>query len=139
MKCNVAAFLSAIAVSQVCGFTTKADHSLGRINTTSKKSLTSRAFIPSPSAVSSSAMNMATVAETDVDYDIVKVDLSDDRDYPIYIGAEFDDAEAGKILRSHITGNRALLITNDLLEPMYLEKYENMLKEGGDIQIGKLK
>jgi 3-dehydroquinate synthase len=139
MKCNVAAFLSAIAVSQVSGFVTKAaDHSLGRITTTSKNSLTSRAFIPSASAVSSSAMNMATVADTDVDYDIVKVDLSDDRDYPIYIGAEFDDAEAGKIIRSHIKGNRALLITNDLLEPMYLEKYENMLKEGGGIQIDTL-
>ena len=30
---------------------------------------------------------------TDVDYDIVKVDLADGRDYPIYIGANFDEKE----------------------------------------------
>ena len=44
---------------------------------------------------------------------------------------------AGKMLRSHIKGNRALLVTNDLLAPIYLEKYERLLKEGGNIQIGK--
>ena len=38
---------------------------------------------------SSSALGMA---ETDA-YDVVKVDLDDGRDYPIYIGAEFDEAE----------------------------------------------
>lgn len=32
------------------------------------------------------------MAETDA-YDVVKVDLDDGRDYPIYIGAEFDEAE----------------------------------------------
>jgi hypothetical protein len=30
---------------------------------------------------------------TDVDYDVVKVDLSDGRDYPIYIGANFEEEE----------------------------------------------
>lgn len=41
------------------------------------------------------------------------------------------------MLRSHIKGNRALLITNDRIAPLHLEKYENLLKDGGDIQIGE--
>ncbi len=42
------------------------------------------------------------------------------------------------MLRSHIKGNRALLITNDSIAPLHLEKYENLLKDGGDeIQIGE--
>ena len=44
---------------------------------------------------------------------------------------------AGKILRSHVKGNRAFLITNDLLAPMYLDKYEELLKQGGDLTVGK--
>lgn len=44
---------------------------------------------------------------------------------------------AGKILRSHVQGNRALIVTNDRLAPLYLDKYEAMMKEGGDIQVGK--
>lgn len=38
---------------------------------------------------SSSALGMAETGA----YDVVKVDLDDGRDYPIYIGAEFDEAE----------------------------------------------
>ena len=37
--------------------------------------------------------NMATVETTDIEHDVVTVDLSDGRDYPIYIGAEFDDKQ----------------------------------------------
>jgi 3-dehydroquinate synthase len=80
----------------------------------------------------------AVETQTDSTYDVVTVDLSDGRDYPIFIGDGFDDEEAGKLLRSHIKGNRALLITNDKVGPLYLEKYEKLLKEGGDIQIGML-
>lgn len=72
------------------------------------------------------------------DFDIVKVDLADGRDYPIYIGAEFDQAEAGKMLRSHVKGKRVLVITNDKLAPLYLEKYEAMLKEDGELQVDTL-
>jgi 3-dehydroquinate synthase len=90
------------------------------------------------SDLSKTSLQMSTSAPADIDYDVVKVDLSDGRDYPIYIGDGFDDEEAGKLLRSHIKGNRALLITNDRLEPIFLEKYEKLLKEGGDIQIGEL-
>jgi len=64
-------------------------------------------------------------------YDIVKVDLSEGRDYPIYIGTGYDDDQAGKLLASHIDGRDALLITNDRISPMYLAKYESLLKLGG--------
>jgi 3-dehydroquinate synthase len=81
---------------------------------------------------------MSSSTATASEYDIVKVDLSDERDYPIYIGDSFSEDEAGKLLRSHIKGNRALLITNDQISPMYLEKYESMLKEEGTIQVDTL-
>jgi len=71
-------------------------------------------------------------------HDVVRVDLDNGRDYPIYIGADFDDIEAGKMLRSHIKGTRALLVTNDRIAPIFLEKYEKLLKEGGDKQIDTL-
>lgn len=85
-------------------------------------------------SVSSSSLSMA-------DFDEVRVDLSDGRDYPIYIGGKFDEEEASKMLRSHITGSRALLITNDRIDSLYLEKYEkllNMNEDGKDIKIDTL-
>mmetsp|Transcript_22551 Transcript_22551/g.34085 ORF Transcript_22551/g.34085 Transcript_22551/m.34085 type:complete len:429 (+) Transcript_22551:103-1389(+) len=69
---------------------------------------------------------------TSGDYDVVKVDLADERDYPIYIGAGYSDDEAAKILKSHVKGKQVLLVTNDKISPMYLEKYESILKQGGD-------
>lgn len=59
--------------------------------------------------------------------DVVKVDLSDGRDYPIYIGTSYTDDEAAEMLTSHVTGSKVLLITNDRIAPMYLEKYEKLL------------
>mmetsp|Transcript_12659 Transcript_12659/g.23727 ORF Transcript_12659/g.23727 Transcript_12659/m.23727 type:complete len:454 (-) Transcript_12659:114-1475(-) len=88
--------------------------------------------------VASSLFMSNTESITNTKYDTVKVDLSDGRDYPIYIGDGFDDVEAGKLLRSHITGKRALLITNDRIEQWYLEKYRNILQNGGEIQIDTL-
>jgi len=63
-------------------------------------------------------------------YDVVKVDLTDGRDYPIYIGSDFTDAEASALLRKHVHGKRVLLITNDRIAPMYLEKYQALM--GGE-------
>lgn len=124
---------------------------------------TSSAFVTNPATATSSTNSISTcnvpftrssVAETyspmtelgmsavetqaDSAYDTVRVDLSNGRDYPIYIGDGFDDKEAGELLRSHVEGNRALLITNDRISDWYLEKYEKMLKEGGDIQVDTL-
>lgn len=42
------------------------------------------------------------------------------------------------MLRSHITGTRALIVTNDRIAPIFLEKYETLLNEGGDKQIDTL-
>ncbi|CAB9529024.1 3-dehydroquinate synthase (Partial), partial [Seminavis robusta] len=71
-------------------------------------------------------------------YDIVKVDLDDGRDYPIYIGTGYDDGEAAQLLQSHIKGSKVLLITNDRIAPMYLEKYEQLLKQDSDLQVETL-
>lgn len=100
---------------------------------------TSVAFAPHPQskALSLSSLQMST-SSTKTDYDVVKVDLSDGRDYPIYIGAGFSDEEASEILKSHVKGNKALIITNDRISPMYLEKYESLLKMGGDIQVDSI-
>lgn len=68
-----------------------------------------------------------TVEESD-NYDVVKVDLTDGRDYPIYIGTSFTDEQISEMLTSHISGKQALIITNDRIAPMgYLEKYEKLL------------
>ena len=67
--------------------------------------------------------------EVDVDnYDVVRVDLTDGRDYPIYIGTSYTDEQISEMLTSHIHGKQALIITNDRIAPMgYLEKYEQLL------------
>ena len=60
------------------------------------------AFVPSSVhqgaavGVGSNAASATTLGMADSSsdsYDVVKVDLDDERDYPIYIGAEFDEAE----------------------------------------------
>lgn len=66
-------------------------------------------------------------------YDVVKVDLSDGRDYPIYIGTGYSDKEAAEMLTSHIEGTKALLITNDRISPMYLEKYESLIRQHKEV------
>jgi len=100
------------------------------------------AFVPKTSCrtCATNVMKRDMVASIDAktEHDVVRVDLSDGRDYPIYIGSHFDNEEAGKMLRSHIKGNRALLITNDRIAPLYLEKYEKLLREGGDIKVDTL-
>ncbi|KAL7551014.1 hypothetical protein ACHAWF_016569, partial [Thalassiosira exigua] len=65
--------------------------------------------------------------------DVVRVDLSDGRDYPIYIGSDFPDDEASSLLRSHVGGKRVLVITNDRIAPLYLEKYVRLLEGEGTV------
>lgn len=50
---------------------------------------------------------------------VVEVDLGD-RSYPIYIGAGL--LNQGELLRRHIAGKRALIVTNETIAPLYLEK-----------------
>lgn len=100
----------------------------------------SESFVPRiPSfAAKKAVVNRASLSASTDDCDVVRVELDNGRDYPIYVGAGFDDEKTGEILRSHIKGSRALLITNDRIAPMYLERYEKCLKSGGDIQIDTL-
>lgn len=142
MKCSINALLSLVAITSTSAFVMNAAGAsrsvaanANTINTCSAAFLKSDAIVP----CSSTSLTMSAVeAQTDSAYDVVKVELDDGRDYPIYIGDGFGDEEAGKLLRSHVKGNRALLITNDRISPMYLDKYEQMLKEGGDIQVDTL-
>jgi 3-dehydroquinate synthase len=58
----------------------------------------SHAFTITPSPLPSSrrsASQLASTAEA-TEYDIVKVDLADGRDYPIYIGAGYNQEEGKK-------------------------------------------
>lgn len=74
----------------------------------------------------------STSTTTSIEYDVVKVDLDNDRDYPIYIGDSFNDEQAGEMLRKHIKGKDVLLITNDLLAPLYLDKYVSILEKSNE-------
>ena len=49
----------------------------------------------------------------------VTVDLGD-RAYPIYIGPGL--LEQGELLRKHIPGKRVLIVTNETIAPLYLDK-----------------
>lgn len=52
------------------------------------------------------------------DYDTVKVDLSDGRDYPIYIGAGFSDQEGESLMRYRILLHNCRVRVSRLL-PIY--------------------
>ncbi|KAL7453005.1 hypothetical protein ACHAWC_004700, partial [Mediolabrus comicus] len=78
---------------------------------------------------SSTSLNVASTPPQTTEYDIVKVDLANGRDYPIYIGSDFTDSEASTLLRKHIHGKRVLLITNDRIAPMYLERYQQLISD----------
>lgn len=96
------------------------------------------AFVVGGSSSSSSSSTISTplrmtatneAPPADTSYDVVKVDLTDGRDYPIYIGTSFTDEQISETLTAHIHGKQALLITNDRIAPMgFLEKYESLLK-----------
>ncbi|CAN0430629.1 unnamed protein product, partial [Ectocarpus sp. 12 AP-2014] len=58
----------------------------------------------------------------------VTVDLGD-RSYPIYIGEGILDS--GDLLRRHVTSKKALVITNDKVGPLYLDKTVKILEAGG--------
>lgn len=93
-----------------------------------------------------SLLEMATIDEATADqknqvidvnddsYDVVKVDLNDGRDYPIYIGTSYTDEQISDMLTSHIHGKQVLIITNDRIAPLgYLDKYEKLLAPHKDV------
>ncbi len=50
---------------------------------------------------------------------VVEVDLGD-RTYPIYIGRGLLDQ--GQLLRQHIPGKTVLIVTNETVAPIYLDR-----------------
>jgi 3-dehydroquinate synthase len=50
---------------------------------------------------------------------VVEVNLGD-RTYPIYIGGGLLDQ--GELLRQHIPGSTALIVTNETIAPLYLDR-----------------
>ena len=58
------------------------------------------------------------------EYSTLKVDLGE-RSYPIYIGENLLDQ--ADILKKHIPGNSALIVTNATVAPLYLKKVEALL------------
>jgi 3-dehydroquinate synthase len=83
---------------------------------------------------STTALAAVSSVDTENNYDVVKVDLSDGRDYPIYIGTSYSDEQASSMLLSHVHGSKVLIVTNDRIAPMYLEKYQTLLnQEGKDV------
>ncbi|KAG2428877.1 hypothetical protein HYH02_014200 [Chlamydomonas schloesseri] len=65
----------------------------------------------------------------------VEVDLGD-RSYPIYIGAGL--LNQGELLRKHIPGKRVLIVTNETIAPLYLERVRAALLEGGKLQVDEV-
>ncbi|KAG0592194.1 hypothetical protein M758_1G190500 [Ceratodon purpureus] len=59
---------------------------------------------------------------------IVNVDLGD-RSYPIYIGAGL--LGRPELLQKHVTGKKVLIVTNETVAPIYLDKVIAALKHGG--------
>jgi 3-dehydroquinate synthase len=86
---------------------------------------------------SASTVDEKTIVSSE-NYDVVRVDLEDGRDYPIYIGTSYTDAQTADMLASHIQGSKALIITNDRIAPMYLDKYATLLKDQGKKEIHTL-
>lgn len=42
------------------------------------------------------------------------------------------------MLKSHVKGTKVLIITNDRIAPMYLDRYETLFKMGGDLDVHTL-
>ena len=55
----------------------------------------------------------------------LKVDLGE-RSYPIYIGKNLLDRD--KLLTQHIPGNSALIVSNETVAPLYMDRVEKSLK-----------
>lgn len=90
-------------------------------------------------AVPADATATAAIPESaDASYDVVKVDLADGRDYPIYIGTSYTDEQAASLLSSHIDGDKVIVVTNDRIAPLYLERYAGLLRRLANKQVETL-
>ena len=82
------------------------------------------------SSYSPSTTSSALLSRTDSEMDVVEVDLGD-RTYPIYIGRGILDE--GGLLRQHIPGKTALVVTNETIAPLYLERTLSAITADGTI------
>jgi len=64
---------------------------------------------------------------------VVDVELGD-RSYPIYIGSKLLD-ERGELLRKHVPSKKVLIVTNETIAPLYLDKTVKALTADGKIQV----
>lgn len=71
-----------------------------------------------------SAVTAALVAERLLSQEAMKiVDVPlGDRSYPIYIGEGLLDH--GELLQQHVPGKRVLIVTNETIAPLYLQRYD---------------
>ncbi|KAL7469704.1 hypothetical protein ACHAXS_009973 [Conticribra weissflogii] len=99
-------------------------------STSTSTSLLSTTVPPTSSSTS-------TTSTAPIEYDTVRVDLANGRDYPIYIGSSFPHSQATSLLRRHVHGKRVLLITNDRISPLYLEEYRAILADDEGADDGK--
>jgi len=86
-----------------------------------------RLVAPRPVATAASASAPAAAAKTA--FRTVTVDLGPDRAYPIHIGTGLIDR--GDLLVPHIKGGRALVVTNETVGPLYLERLTAALTAPG--------
>ena len=82
--------------------------------------------VPRAVRVMASSVSTASPAAT------VEVELGD-RAYPIYIGSGL--LAGGDLLRKHVPGNTALVVTNETVAPLYLDRVVAALSEGGEIRV----
>lgn len=78
-------------------------------------------------ATSAQIMDQSTINTDSSAPTIVEVDLGD-RSYPIYIGSGLLDQP--EILQRHVHGKRVLIVTNDTVAPLYLDKVTEALTVG---------
>lgn len=93
MKWSLPAVLLSIASPEITGFMVSNAHSTYNVleSATNANAIESnQSMIGSRSQGLLTRRNMASL-ETETDHDTVTVDLADGRDYPIYIGDNFDD------------------------------------------------
>ena len=82
--------------------------------------------VPCAVRVMASSVSTASPAAT------VEVELGD-RTYPIYIGSGL--LAGGDLLCKHVPGNTALVVTNETVAPLYLDRVVAALSEGGEIRV----
>mmetsp|Transcript_9912 Transcript_9912/g.12881 ORF Transcript_9912/g.12881 Transcript_9912/m.12881 type:complete len:426 (-) Transcript_9912:122-1399(-) len=95
---------------------------------TGRKSNNAASLMPRSNSNTASSSMMQSVV---TNHEVVKVELGDDRSYPIYIGGKFEPSEGGAMLASHVHGNRCLIVTNDRVAPILLDKYVEMIESNG--------